>query len=166
MYSLENVGLDFHSSYPRVLRAIKCHVWICFSGDRVLRFYQILKRSRFSDVKIHKKHIHQICLLSLISFLAFTIAPLLSFSFSLSPASLKSDSLKSSLWTKKSCVLFFHQNDNSNNKSNIQEFKIYSLLRIVLEALSIFTLNSRDKCCRVAFLIPIFLYIKAETEVG
>lgn len=141
-------------------------MWICFSGDRVLRFYQILKRSRFSDVKIHKRHIHQICLLSLISFLAFTIAPLLSFSFSLSPASLKSDSLKSSLWTKKSCVLFFHQNDNSNNKSNIHEFKIYSLLRTVLEALSIFTLNSRDKCCRVAFLIPIFLYIKAETEVG
>ena len=131
---MENVGLDFCSSYPRVLRAIKCHVWICFSGDRVLRFYQILKRSRVSDVKIHKRYIHQICLLSLISFLAFTVSPLLLFCLLLSLASLKSDSLKSYLWIKKSCVLFFHQNDNSNNKSNIHEFKIYSLLRSVLEA--------------------------------
>ena len=70
MYSLENAGLGFRISYPGVLRDIKCHVWICFYGDRVLRFYQILKRSMVSDVKIHKRHIHQICLLSLI-FLSF-----------------------------------------------------------------------------------------------
>ena len=35
-----------------------------------------------------------------------------------------------------------------------------------MEALSTFTLNSHDKCCRADFLIPVFLYVKAETEVG